>query len=841
MLTPPSVSGIVRPGLAPPRRTVSFAADLARHGGALAAVTADGREVTYAALAAQADAAAGRLGPVRRLVAVRVGNDLGSLVAYLAALRGGHAVLLVPPDAGQSHELLARYEPDAVCASTGTDVGIEARRDGTAHELHPDLCLLLSTSGSTGSPKLVRLSHANLESNAAAIASYLGIRGTDRAATTLPMHYCYGLSVVHSHLARGAALLLGDDSVVDASFWVRFRAHRGTTFAGVPYTFELLDRIGFASMDLPDLRYVTQAGGRLPPEVVGRYAELGRRRGWDLFVMYGQTEATARMAYLPPDLALTHPGAIGVPVPGGSFELDPRDGELCYRGPNVMLGYAERPADLALGRTIDVLRTGDLARRNADGLYEVTGRKNRLVKIFGRRIDLSHLEQLLERSGTRVHCAGTDEFVVVAVPPGADDGDVARRVAGHTALPLGRVRVCDYDRVPRLANGKVDYRAICERARRSEATHATDGCEVRSILAGVLHVDPVPDDATFVSLGGDSLSYVEASVLLEDALGFLPHDWHVTPVGQLRALAPAPRVHRARRIHRTMETSVVLRAASILLVVMTHVGLVRLQGGAHLLLLISGYNFARFGLVAGRRPGHAGMIVRVALPTAACVALTMLAVGRGTVAQAMLVGNYLGGVSRYWFVEVLVQLLAVLALTFAIPAVRQLEKRAPFGVASATFVATAAAAVAHSLAAAPRDHLFTTHLVAWIFVLGWLIERARTVRRRMVVCAAGAAVLWPFFAQTPRGAVVIAGMVVLAWVPRLPVPRRVDRVVAGVAAASLFVYLTHFELYPLLTPYLPAAVVTALVVAAGVGAHAAFERATRAGAHRIRAARQAAG
>ncbi len=188
--------------------------------------------------------------------------------------------------------------------------GVHHRHRG-GRQLHDDLALLLSTSGSTGSPKLVRLSHENLIANAAVIAEYLGIRETDRAATTLPMSYCYGLSVIHSHLLVGAGLILTEHSVVDDEFWELFRRHRGTAFAGVPYTFELLERAGFDTIDLPDLRYVTQAGGRMPPERVRRFAELGERKGFDLFVMYGATEATARMAYLPPELALSRPTAIG--------------------------------------------------------------------------------------------------------------------------------------------------------------------------------------------------------------------------------------------------------------------------------------------------------------------------------------------------------------------------------------------------------------------------------------------------------------------------------------------------------------------------------------------------
>ena len=136
----------------------------------------------------------------------------------------------------------------------------------------------------------------------------------------------------------------------------------------------------------------------MPPERVRRFAELGRRQGWDLFVMYGATEATARMAYLPPQLAASHPAAIGRPIPGGAFTIEPCDawgddvGELVYRGPNVMMGYAHGPADLPLGKTVEALHTGDIVRRNPDGLYEVIGRSSRFVKMYGLRIDLQRVE-----------------------------------------------------------------------------------------------------------------------------------------------------------------------------------------------------------------------------------------------------------------------------------------------------------------------------------------------------------------------------------------------------------------------------------------------------------------
>ena len=529
---------------------VSFAADLAGFADAPAVVTGTG-VLTYRELAGRVDSLARRLGPVRRLVALAAGNDLDSLVAYLAALQAGHPLIIVPADKPAALDaVLSGYDPDVILRPAAGSALIDERRPGTAHELHPDLALLLSTSGSTGSPKLVRLSHANVQSNAEAIADYLGIGPGDRAATTLPMSYCYGLSVINSHLLRGAGLVLTDLSVVDPCFWDLFRSAGATSFAAVPYTFELLERAGFADMDLPGLRYVTQAGGRLAPEKVRDAADLGRRRGWDLFVMYGATEATARMAYLPPDLAATVPHAIGIPVPGGSFRIDPvpglEHGELVYTGPNVMLGYAEHPGDLAAGRTIEELRTGDLARLHPAGVYEIVGRRSRFVKIVGLRVDLGQVERILADLGVQSACAGNDSGLVVAVEGDQDTALLGKVLAQGVGLPRASVALHAVADLPRLSSGKIDYPAVLALGR-PDATGAgraaaagTDGTgSVKTIFAETLEQPDIDDGDTFVSLGGDSLSYVAASVRLEQALGHLPANWHVTPVKDLQAGPPA--------------------------------------------------------------------------------------------------------------------------------------------------------------------------------------------------------------------------------------------------------------------------------------------------------------
>ncbi|MGA9748140.1 MAG: AMP-binding protein, partial [Nocardioides sp.] len=533
-----------------------FWSDLRRYGDRTALVTDDG-PVSYRDLADRVDGLAAWLGATRRLVLLAGANDLETVVGYLAALRGGHPVVLVPGDSATNLAAVAEvYDPDVLIAGDGP---VE-RRAGTRHDLHPDLALLLSTSGSTGSPKLVRLSADNLAANAASIASYLGIRPSDVAATTLPLHYCYGLSVLNSHLAVGATVLLTDLSVVDPCFWDACRTHHVTTFAGVPYTFDLLDRTDFAGLELPSLRYLTQAGGRLAPDRIRGYAELGRSRGWDLFVMYGQTEATARMAYLPPDRALESAGSIGVPVPGGSFRLEaipelPLDGgnpghdigELVYSGPNVMLGYATTADDLALGREVHELRTGDVARRRDDGLLEIVGRRTRFAKIFGVRVDLDQVERVYAERGHVVLCADAgDRLVLVADASArsATEAELLRVAKEHLGLPRGAVQVMVLTDLPRLPSGKPDYRRLVtlatsrlEPAAPAPSAPVDDAprrsAELRAALGAVLGRDDVTDADSFVGLQGDSLSYVEASVRVEDVLGSLPVGWHTLSIADL--------------------------------------------------------------------------------------------------------------------------------------------------------------------------------------------------------------------------------------------------------------------------------------------------------------------
>ncbi|MFD9522499.1 AMP-binding protein [Streptomyces sp. NPDC059979] len=807
--------------LLPATRSVPFARTLARHGDRIAVVTVDG-SVTYGELAARVQSMVRRLGPNRRLVLLVGANTLDALVVHLAALSAGHPVLLVPGDHSEAvRSLIDAYDPDVVARPVGEEWVIDERRPVSAHALHPDLALLLSTSGSTGSPKLVRLSHENLQSNAESIAEYLDIRNTDRAATTLPLHYCYGLSVIHSHLLRGAGLILTDLSVADACFWELFRTARGSTFAGVPYTFDLLDRVGFETMDLPHLRYVTQAGGRLAPEQVSRFAALGRETGWDLFVMYGQTEATARKAYLPPALAESRPEAAGIPIPGGSFRLRPLadrpgegTGELMYTGPNVMLGYARTPADLGLGRTVDELATGDVARLAPDGLYEIVGRRSRFAKILGLRIDPGQVEAMLARHGITGLCAGDDEALAV-VATGTDDTDIPRirrLVTSECGLPPRAVRVRLLPNLPRLPTGKRDYQAVRELCRPLDAT-PTEGAEqaqgdspedLCALYALILDRprQGVTPDSSFVSLGGDSLSYVEMSLRLEKALGHLPPGWHTTSIRELKA---PERAAPGRR--RDLETSVALRAAAIFCIVGSHIQVFGIKGGAHLLLALAGYNFARFQLTTAdrrervRRTG-AG-VARVVVPSIVWIGLVMLVNDDYMLANLLLLDSVLGPADsktgmHFWFIEALVYILVAVVGLLGLPLIDRLERRFPY--ALPLTIAAVGLLTRYELLGLPdRDRLPDAVTVFWLFALGWAAAKADGVRRRAVVTALVLATVPGFFPGDPgREAIIIATITLLVWVPTLPSREHVNRVAGLLATSSLYIYLTHWQIFPLI-------------------------------------------
>lgn len=456
----------------------------------LAIVSADGATVSYGELARFADGFGSMFGGERKLGFILARNTVGSLKSYIGCLESGAIVPLMLDselDAASLTWLFDHYRPQYALAPIGhtacTSFGepVFSYDDYAVYDtsmpacgLHGDLALLLTTSGSTGTSKLVRLSYSNVKANAESIAAYLDIDSNERAVTSLPMNYSYGLSVINSHILMGATMLLTNASVMQKEFWEFVREGRATSIAGVPYTYQMFKRLRLAGMDLPALRTLTQAGGKLPIELQKHFGEYARETGRRFFVMYGQTEATARMSYLPCGDVLEKVGSIGIAIPGGRFSLldengreiaEPdAEGELMYQGPNVSMGYATQREDLLEGDANGgVLITGDMARFDEDGYFYITGRKKRFLKMFGKRTSLDECEQIVsDRFGIECACAGRDDLLCAYVVDSEKAGEVREYLARRLELHPLAIKVRVIDEIPRNDSGKITYKELPE-------------------------------------------------------------------------------------------------------------------------------------------------------------------------------------------------------------------------------------------------------------------------------------------------------------------------------------------------------------------------------------------
>lgn len=417
--------------------------------------------------------------PHRTLIFILSENKIGSLLGYTASLTNKVVPLIfsAKTEEGLYTNLRDMYKPeyiwvpDEMVEQLGYEPIFSAwdytlvKTGYPTVPLYEELSLLLPTSGSTGSPKLVRHSYRNIEANADNVRRLFKLDGTERAMAILPMHYTMGLSVIASHLLAGSTLLLSSRSLLDKGFWAMLKD--ATSFTGVPYSYEIMMKMRFTRMDLPNLKVITQGGGKLSEEMFQALAQYANEQGKQFIATYGQTECTARMAYLPSEFALTKTCSIGIAEPGGqlsivddngveSFEGEAQ-GEMVYRGENVTLGYAICREDLLKSdENHGVMHTGDLARRDADGCYFIVGRKKRFLKIFGLRIGLDEVEQMIKAEyKVDCYCKGDDEKLVVMVTDSRLKEELPTFIEEKTHLFHQRVEVQVVDTILRNEAGKV--------------------------------------------------------------------------------------------------------------------------------------------------------------------------------------------------------------------------------------------------------------------------------------------------------------------------------------------------------------------------------------------------
>lgn len=418
----------------------------------------------------------------RTLIFVLSQNNNASLLGYIGALSSKVVPLVI--SATTDKELYDRFvsiyspeylwTPKEFANSTGYEVCFENRdycllKTGLeAPALHQDLSLLLPTSGSTGSPKLVRHSYLNLEANATNVGGIFNIDPSHRTMAILPMHYTMGRSVIDSHLKAGATLLLCGKSLLDKIFWKRLKEEKATSLTGVPYSFEILTKMRFHQMDLPDLQIITQGGGKLSEDLFKLLANYAQEKGKKFIATYGQTECSARMAFLPAEWAMSKTCSIGYAEPNTQLSIIDENGvetiegevtgEMVFRGENVTMGYAQCASDLSKGdENHGVMYTGDIAMRDADGCYFIIGRMKRFLKIFGLRIALDEIENLVKNKfeNTDIVCSGTDDILNVYVTNKIMLDEVKDYIVEKTHLFHKNIEMIHIDSIPRNDAGKV--------------------------------------------------------------------------------------------------------------------------------------------------------------------------------------------------------------------------------------------------------------------------------------------------------------------------------------------------------------------------------------------------
>lgn len=460
--------------------------DLNQYGDAIALVDDSGNRISYEDMNKEIDKiSAVFTNSAKDIVFCLCNNSVGSVVGYVAFINNGKVPLLINAslDDNLLFDLISVYDPKYVWipeiyvfSHDSYEVvykiwgySLYKNKNNPKYIVYDGLALLLTTSGSTGSPKFVRQSYENIKANTESIIEYLELDSSECPITTLPMNYTYGLSIINTHLSVGATILLTDKTLMQKEFWQFFKEQKATSFGGVPYTYEMLNKLRFFRMDLPYLRTMTQAGGKLTPELHEKFAKYAKDSGKKFIVMYGQCEATARMGYLPPDKAVEKKGSMGIAIPGGKFRLIDTEGneissphttgELVYEGANVTLGYAEKAEDLAKGdERGGVLETGDMAQFDEDGYYYIVGRKKRFLKIYGNRVNLDEVDRLIKgKYEIEVASAGVDDHMFIFLTDKTVASEIKDYISKTTKLNPAAFKTVVIDEIPKNDAGKIRY------------------------------------------------------------------------------------------------------------------------------------------------------------------------------------------------------------------------------------------------------------------------------------------------------------------------------------------------------------------------------------------------
>lgn len=713
---------------------------------------------------------------------------------------------------------------------------------------NPDeLAAILYTSGSTGRPKGVMLSHTNMWLGAVSVATYLGIKADDRTLAVLPLSFDYGQNQLLSSWYAGASVV-PLDYLAATDVMKAIERYDITTLAAVPPLWVQLAELDWPQATSAKLRRLTNSGGALTPDLVSRLRTIFPQAR--LFAMYGLTEAF-RSTFLDPALIDTHPSSMGKAIPfaeilvigdDGQITADNEEGELVHCGPLVAQGYwqdAERtserfkPAPEQSQYGGISVWSGDRVRRDADGLLYFVGRRDAMIKSSGNRISPQEIEEAAVASGVVAEAValgipdqrlGHAVHLVVRALPGASDAEAVLPHSLMQQLPnfMQPKAIHWRETMPIGPNGKLDRQGLAEEYRNASVSEPAQTVEaivppdaangdLRSEMAALLGAKVIKDTDTFIGLGGDSLNYIRASLLLESSIGGIPDGWEHLPFIRLEELARASAnsedggIRRGRQLD-VLESSAVLRAIAIIMVVLTHDVSSFFSGATNVLMLVVGMNFARFQLPRLEMGGTAQILrttlFKVVVPYFAVLILYSIVIRQIFWPQFLLYSNFTHGLifngerrfTLYWFLEVYLNFIIALSLLFLVPQVRAFVRNRPKTTAIGGFIAAVVAAlVAQPYSNAGIFHDYTAMSAAPLFMFGWLIEKLKTPLEKLGLLLAGALLtLYLFHGNNINEILFMAVAVpILIFVRKLTVGSLLALLLSAIAGASFYIYILH--------------------------------------------------
>ena len=424
----------------------------------------------------------------RSLILIISDNSIGFLISYIFCILNNHVAIILDSKTSRENliKIFKNYQPNFIFLQNESS-GIFKKfcKNGLIffnqrlmknnfkkkNKLNKDLSLLLPTSGSMGVAKFVKLSKENLKFNTNSIIKYLKIKKNDVAITNLPVGYSYMLSIINSHFEAGGSIITTKYSIIEKKFWEIIKKNKITSFNGVPYTYEILNRIGLKKLKVKSIKYFTQAGGKIEKNLLIKILDFCKKNKLKFFSMYGQTEASPRISYLQPKFSNKKIGSIGKAIPGNKIYLVNKkrekitkpfsEGEIACEGKNVFIGYSKNYKDLINNNNKKfVLYTGDLGYFDNEGFFYITSRVNKVAKIFGYRIDTGALENFMSQKGYKIKCLSNNKKIFIFTEKKYKKETLVTTISKESNLHIDTFELIKLKKFPRTSNNKINYNEL---------------------------------------------------------------------------------------------------------------------------------------------------------------------------------------------------------------------------------------------------------------------------------------------------------------------------------------------------------------------------------------------